>query len=387
MEPSPSAKPSPPEALVFDIPADVGPNVQPRCKSCGYVLFGLTKPRCPECARPFNPLKRASYDLKPPLMFWRYWLPGVLTAFVIGSLWALCGFALSGSDGVLGWSIFVGIPMAMGAFLGYGFRAGVGWSVIGIFAAMILLGIGIPFVLFGFNFTGDFCGACCAMFSLPIIAVGYVLGWTVRAVLKDSAFSQRWHLPIFAGLLLMPGAMMLAEELIDTQPAIETVSTTRIIAGSQGDVFDSLMFYEQVPTEPPLLLKLGLPRVVKVMGSPDKVGQLTVCVYTKGRLVKRTTQVIPGERLAFDVIEQHNIESRSIRLIDGSFAFKAVTPETTEVTLTTTYQPLLRPRWMWRAIEHEAVHDLHEHVMNGMAAQARIVAARQPQHATAVLQP
>jgi hypothetical protein len=39
------------------------PNV-PQCDACGYILLGLTEPRCPECGYPFSPtLLRSDKDL------------------------------------------------------------------------------------------------------------------------------------------------------------------------------------------------------------------------------------------------------------------------------------------------------------------------------------
>lgn len=31
------------------------PDTVPHCQTCGYSLFGLGQPRCPECGTPFNP--------------------------------------------------------------------------------------------------------------------------------------------------------------------------------------------------------------------------------------------------------------------------------------------------------------------------------------------
>lgn len=35
------------------------------CRKCWYVLDGLTERRCPECGRPFDPLRRGTYRKKP----------------------------------------------------------------------------------------------------------------------------------------------------------------------------------------------------------------------------------------------------------------------------------------------------------------------------------
>ena len=73
-----------------------------------------------------------------------------------------------------------------------------------------------------------------------------------------------------------------------------------------------------------------------------------MCVYDGGRLVKRATAVEPTHRLVFDVIDQVNIEDKSIRLINGCFEFEAVGEGQTGARLSTRYTPKLTPRWLWR---------------------------------------
>jgi len=36
-----------------------------RCSQCGYRLEGLAQPRCPECARPFDPADDSTFDPNP----------------------------------------------------------------------------------------------------------------------------------------------------------------------------------------------------------------------------------------------------------------------------------------------------------------------------------
>ena len=67
------------------------------------------------------------------------------------------------------------------------------------------------------------------------------------------------------------------------------------------------------------------------------------------------------------MIEQVNIEDRSVELIDGSFEFEEIEPGRTRVTLTTRYKPLLQARPVWKPFEHAVVHVLHDHVLNWMA--------------------
>ena len=101
------------------------------------------------------------------------------------------------------------------------------------------------------------------------------------------------------------------------------------------------------------------------------VGDTKTCVYNKGRLVKRITQYRPAEFLEFDVIEQHGIEDRSVRLISGSFRFENAGSGQTRVTLTTAYEPLLTARLAWRPFERQLARSLHEHVLTGIELETR----------------
>lgn len=126
------------------------------------------------------------------------------------------------------------------------------------------------------------------------------------------------------------------------------------------------MFYEEVHHPRPFLMRFILPRPLYTFGKAEHVGDMKVCVYSKGRLVKRITQSQTQETLAFDVIEQTHIENRSVVLKSGSFQFTPIDAGQTSVTLSTTYQPLLGPRWAWRWAERIGVHTLHGYVLEGM---------------------
>lgn len=127
------------------------------------------------------------------------------------------------------------------------------------------------------------------------------------------------------------------------------------------------MFYEEVGAEPPRLAQIGIPYPLGTEGIVDEVDDTKRCLYEGGHLVKLITDFRPGERFAFDVIEQVGIEDRSVELIDGSFEFEEVAPGRTLVTLTTRYRPLLQARAAWRPFEYAVVHVLHDHVLDWMA--------------------
>jgi hypothetical protein len=171
-------------------------------------------------------------------------------------------------------------------------------------------------------------------------------------------------------LMIAPLLCGVIERFTATPHAIESVVTSIDIPEPVGTTWNALMFYEEVHSPPPWLLRYGLPRPLYARGSTAHVGDIKTCVYSKGHLTKRVTGRIPNQLLAFDVIEQDKIEVHSVRLTDGSFAFSSTTPNSTHVELTTRYQPKLGPRWAWRPFERLAVHSLHGYVLEGMRIKA-----------------
>ncbi len=154
-------------------------------------------------------------------------------------------------------------------------------------------------------------------------------------------------------------------------PRVETVSTSVDIAASPHECFESLAFYEEVKHRPPLILRIGLAHPLGAIGSSRRIGDIKKCLYNKGSITKRVTEVEPDRLLAFEVIGQHIGYERDVRLTGRSFAFEPRADGGTHVTLTTTYVPLLEPRLLWRWGEHIAVHTLHEHVLEGLSRKAR----------------
>ena len=115
-----------------------------------------------------------------------------------------------------------------------------------------------------------------------------------------------------------------------------------------------------------LFLRLVVPRPVGSYGSKDQVGNVVRCEYEPGFVVKRITEVQPGRRLAFEVIEQNLGAERNVMLKDGSFEIVPRGDGQCDLVLTTRYQRQLSPRWMWESTERKVFHDVHGHVLEGM---------------------
>ena len=56
--------------------------------------------------------------------------------------------------------------------------------------------------------------------------------------------------------------------------------------------------------------------------------------------------------LCLRVLEQHELESKALRLHSIRITARALDTETTAVALAYEFTPLMTPRWYWRPLEH-----------------------------------
>jgi hypothetical protein len=137
-------------------------------------------------------------------------------------------------------------------------------------------------------------------------------------------------------------------------------------AASPAQVWNSLMFYEEVSLRPPLLLRLLLPEPVRVEGRKSAVGAEARCLYRQGQLLKRVTRIDPERRCDFEVVEQGMAIPGGIRLAGGRYALTASPDGGTRVELETRYFSPLRPRWLAGPVEAAICHAFHRHILEAM---------------------
>lgn len=162
--------------------------------------------------------------------------------------------------------------------------------------------------------------------------------------------------------------------------AIDVVTTTAVFDAPPDAVWETMLFYEEVPHRPPLLLRLFLPSPVKTQANGKHVGTVVECIYSTGGLSKRITVLERPRLLCFEVLEQRLGAERCMTTVEGSYEFRTH-GRGTEVALTTRYHGHLRPRRLWRHVERMLAHDLHRHILAGMGA-ARVLPDNTTGHAT-----
>jgi hypothetical protein len=146
------------------------------------------------------------------------------------------------------------------------------------------------------------------------------------------------------------------------------VITASELRATPAQVWEGLLFFEQVPDPPPFLLSLFLPSPRNAEGCRSQIGDEARCVYAQGYLVKRITAVIPHRLLAFEVIEQDLKIGRGIRLEGGSYRL-AKTERGTRVVLETRYRAPAFLGVLWRPLEAIVGHAFHRHLIDALGHQ------------------
>lgn len=156
-------------------------------------------------------------------------------------------------------------------------------------------------------------------------------------------------------------------------PGPTTVITPMVMAVGQPQVWQSLLFYEQIDRPPPLLLRLLLPRPLGTEGSKAAVGDQSTCLYESGHLLKRVTEIDPMRLYAFSVVEQQLTLGRGIVLNGGAYSLRTLQDAGTELRVTTHYSSRTRPRWLMQPIEIFVCHMFHRFLLRSIRAKARLL--------------
>jgi len=148
-----------------------------------------------------------------------------------------------------------------------------------------------------------------------------------------------------------------------------SVVTRMMFAASPAQVWQGLVFYEEIPERPPLHLRLLLPVPIGTEGRISKVGDEVNCLYEGGHLVKRVTRIEHEELYAFEVAEQALSVGGGMRLSGGRYALRELADDRTEVALETRYVSTRWPRWFWKPLEGLVCHSFHRCLLSSMRRQ------------------
>lgn len=145
----------------------------------------------------------------------------------------------------------------------------------------------------------------------------------------------------------------------------QSVSTRVYFDAGPETVWSRIIFYEEVPEQPPFLLRSFLPCPVRSHGDKAGPGAKVECAYDGGDLLKRITSVERPHLVQFEVLEQQLGIEGCVRALGGSYRIRP-RGSGSEITLTTYYLAYLRPRFLWRPVEKFLAGELHRHILRGM---------------------
>jgi hypothetical protein len=165
----------------------------------------------------------------------------------------------------------------------------------------------------------------------------------------------------------MPIPFAVSQLFLGQRPLEASVTTRMRFDASPEAIWDCMMFYEEIPARPSLLLRIFLPVPVRTSGNKTELGAPIQCTYTSGHLVKRMTVIKPPRLVRFKVVEQHLGFEHCAVTTRGSYEILR-DPQGAYVALTTNYKTYLRPRWFWRRLEKLIATRLHRHILDGMLA-------------------
>jgi hypothetical protein len=147
---------------------------------------------------------------------------------------------------------------------------------------------------------------------------------------------------------------------------LTSVATSIIFDAAPDDIWERLLFYEQIDQRPPLHLRWLLPVPIETAGRKSGVGDEARCVYESGYLIKRVTEVDRGRRYAFEVAEQALVVGGGMKLSGGEYLIRELARGRAEVRIVTRYASRRWPRWLWRPIERAVCHSFHRHILQAM---------------------
>ena len=143
------------------------------------------------------------------------------------------------------------------------------------------------------------------------------------------------------------GWSRLVSSLVGCVAVNEAVATRVRFDGRPEEVWDHIMFYEEVPGRPAFLLRTLLPYPVRAEGDKTQVGETVRCAYRGGQ---RITASEPPHLLRFEVIEQRWGIERCILTLGGSYHIQA-SGDASEVGTDHGLSGVPSPRYLWRPLE------------------------------------
>jgi hypothetical protein len=152
--------------------------------------------------------------------------------------------------------------------------------------------------------------------------------------------------------------MIASKGIVETKTQL-TCSATR--------AWNTVCFYEHIQLKPSWFLRTVLPIPMRTTGCYGKIGDESRCMYSDGGyLAKRISNIVPGERIDFDIIEHSIRYCRSIALRGGTIEVIPASESTCSLRMVTHYEFLSPIVASSRYFVERTISSMHRIVMRDM---------------------
>lgn len=291
---------------------------------------------------------------------------GIISSLLLGGLMVVASISLLSEYGT---SLFLGLPMLMGATSAFVFNRPTprGYlASIGIGAFSVLVG-GCGLLLFALE------GIICIAMSFPLLVPLGALGGFMGKAIADLTEKPRadWA----AGFLLLPACAGLEAMLLEATEY--EVRTSVVIDANPQVVWNQVIDFPDLTDEPAWYFRMGIASPERARIEGHGVGAVRYCEFSTGTFVEPITHWEPARRLAFDVTDQPApmFELSPYRHVHpphldgylrsnrGEFLLVDLPGERTRLEGTTWYEFDMFPQWYWTLWSDALIHRIHARVL------------------------
>lgn len=293
---------------------------------------------------------------------------GFLKGLGIGTLTGVCfglgGFFLAASPKTAGMGsvLFLMVPFSAGFAIALvsDFE-----NAVWIASTLATLGSLAMLVAFGRE------GFLCALLSLPILAVGLVIGSLAGFLVRRYIIKRFDHPGSSTFILLLLAPIVIAGSRRVELPSLEnprheTVTSVMLVPAAPDEVWKNIESIDRIDTKKPLLMYFGLPVPVRCTLEGKGVGAKRTCYFNNGSIQETVTEWKPPYSMRL-TIDRTNMPGRHWLGFEDALYELRPAGSGTEVTRTTTFTSHLAPVWYWRYFERLGIQSEHEYILHDLA--------------------
>ena len=342
------------------------------------LFFGVLSvlPEHPDVASPEEGLNRRAWlnRLIPRSRFGSAAVALLLTlpAFGLGAVVSIEVFAS------YGWSLFVGLPFALGLvaamLYGYHEERSMGDCIMVAVVATVLLAAGLML----FAIEGAICLIMAAPLGIVIALLGGMLGYVLQRRPRQGAEAPKVMAAVW---LVLPLVFGLEQAVAPTPPLIPVVTTIDIDAPPEV-VWNNVVSFSDLPAPSDWLFRTGIAYPLRARIDGEGVGAVRHCEFTTGSFVEPITVWEPARRLAFSVRAQPHpmqewtfFEDMDPAHLDGYFGSERgefllipLPGGRTRLQGTTWYRHRIWPNAYWQQWSDWILHRIHLRVLRHVKA-------------------